>query len=252
VDNPTPALAPARTLGTVPFRWHLARWRHADPGGRGLVALAVLTALMFVPVERLGVDLSWESQLRLLVLAGALAAAAAFGRHAAHADDVEPWLVQLGHSPADWALARWGTNLAALTALALLWSACVAIIAGAFGSGVAWMGVLGLFVHLALCGLVYSTLFLLLGAAGVTQTVELGLLLLLGTLVLPLAGDALPPPLTKGLTLLLPPLGPIAELRTAVVDLRWRDAATAGLHLATWCGLAVAASVALLRRRVPQ
>ncbi len=242
----------ARRLGAVPLSWHGARWWRHAPGPRGLALLGALTVAMAVPLERLGVNIPWQSQAQAIVTLAAFAAAAMFGRDLAASDDIEPWLVMLGHSPADWALARYGATLLPLIALTVLWSLVVAVGSASLGHGISWTGVAGLAVHLALTVVVITSALLVLGAAGVRQTAEVGILLMLASVLQPLLADSLPALVEWAVRAVLPPLPSVAEARAAVFDRRWHDGATALLHVGTWCALAHGIAVGLLARRLPR
>lgn len=239
----------ARRLGAVPFRWHVARWQHAEPGPRGLILLVLLTLAMLVPLERFGADLTWNAQVRALVTMATVAAALMFGRSAGLPDEAEYWLVLQGHAPADWALARWRANFVALSVLAAVWTLAVLAVALMLGHGIPWAGLGGLLLQLVLASAVISLVTLVLGASGGTQTTELALLILILTFLLPVVEARIPAAMHRLLLWLLPPLIPIVQLRDGVVEGEWRSAASAALHVATWCVAVVALSTRVLRRR---
>jgi hypothetical protein len=241
-----------RPRGRLPWHWHVARWREADPGRRGLVWLGLLTVVLGVPLERLGADIAWSTQIRIGLNVGVLLAAVGVGRDAALPDDVERWLVHQGYSPADWVLARWSANLVPLTAVCVAWSLVVALVTMAIGQGPDWGSIGGLAVQLAVSAALLTLVMLVAGAGGVRQTSETLLLVLILTLLLPLARERLPAVLFQGLGLILPPLGAIATLRDGIVHGEWTDAARAALRIATWAFVALAAALALAHRRVPE
>lgn len=243
---------PRRHGGHVPLRWHVARWRESEPGRRGIIWLGVLTLVLCVPLERLGADLAWTVQLRVFLNLGVVLAAIVIGRDSALPDDVERWLVNLGYSPADWVLARWAANLLPLVAVAVLWSLAVAGVSAALGQDLNWRGIGGLAVQLSVTALLLTLVLLAAGAAGLRQTSEVLLLVLIATILLPLAEPRLPTAVAAGLRLVLPPIGAVASLREGIVNAEWRDAARALLRLATWAAVALAAALALAHRRVPE
>lgn len=237
----------------VPLHWHLARWRAEAPGARGLVWLGLITALLLVPVERLGAALAWSTQAQVLINLGVTLAAIAFGRATGLPDEAERWLVLRGFTPADWSLARWTANLLPLTALAALWALVIGVVSAALhGSGVAWSGVLGVFVHLTLTAAVLTLVLMALGASGTAHTAEGLLLVLIITLVMPVAGERLPTVLADGLRLALPPLDAIAAVRDAALHQRWTPLLHATLRLGTWSATLVAVSALAANRRVPE
>lgn len=237
----------------VPLSWHLARWRAEAPGTRGLMWLGVITAMLLVPVERLGADLAWSTQAQVLINLGITLAAITFGRSTGLADDAERWLVLRGFTPADWALARWGANMLPLTAIAGLWALAIGIVSAALqGNGLSWISMLGMFVHLAATAAVFTLVLLLLGASGATQTAEGLLMVLVVTLVLPIAAERIPAVVADGLRLLLPPLDAIASVRDGALHQRWPDLLRAALRLGTWCAAVMALAVVAANRRVPE
>ena len=247
-----PEPRPARQLAPVPFTWHAARWRHVEPGPRGLILLGLLSLALLIPLERVGVGIAWTSQVRSLVTLGIFAASALFGRASALSDDAEHWLIHLGKSPAAWALERWGANLLALAGLSLLWTAEVLAVSTLAGTPIAWSGLLGLCVQLIGSGIVVTIVLLCAGALGVQQTTEVAVLLLLATVTIPLAVDRVPEIVLQPARAILPPLLTVGTLRAALVDGHWRTAATAALQIASWCTVAMALAVHRLTRRLPR
>lgn len=244
--------ATQRRGGRVPLRWHVARWRDAEPGRRGFLWMGVLTVLTCVPIERLGFDIPWTTQTSLFLNAGIVVAAVLVGREAALPDDVERWLVNQGHSPADWVLARWSANLLPIAALSLLWTLAVAVVTVAMGQHPAWGPVLGLLAQLVISAALLTLVLLVVGAAGVRQTSEILLLVLIATFLLPLAGDRIPEPVMRGLLTVLPPAGDVGRFREALVHAEWGDAGLAFLRLATWSAVVLGVALALSARRIPE
>lgn len=237
----------------VPLHWHLARWRIEAPGRHGFAWIGVVTALLMLPVEQFGADLAWPTQARILVNLGVALAAIAVGRDAGRPDDAERWLVLQGHSPADWALTRWLTNLLPLSLLALLWAAIVfAVTAFTQEQAMPWSGVIGLALHLALTATLLTLLLLALGCFGARQTAEGMMLLLILTFAMPLVADRLPAVVADGAGLLLPPLDAVARLRDAATEGAWRELLNATLRLATWGGVLLALALTAANRRVPE
>lgn len=237
----------------VPLHWHVARWRADAPGTRGLTWLGVISVLLLVPAERLGADLSWNTQAQVLINLGVTVAAIAFGRATGLADDAERWLVLRGFTPADWALARWAANMLPLTAIAAAWALAIGIVSAVLqGTGVTWLSVLGMFVHVTLTAAVFTLVLMLLGASGARQTAEGLLAVLIVTLVLPIAAERMPEVVAAGLRVLLPPLDAIAEVRDGALHQRWPDLLQATLRLGTWCAVVLALTVAAANRRVPE
>lgn len=236
----------------MPLQWHLARWRDAEPGRRGIIWMGVLTLLICIPFERFGVDLAWSAQVTTFLNVGIVLASVIIGREAALPDDVERWLVNQGYSPADWVLARWSANLLPLLALCIVWALAVAAVTLAFGQEPSWRGIVGLIAQLAVAAAVLTLVMLVAGAAGVRQTSEALLVILIVTILLPLADGRLPAVLVRGLQLVLPPISAIVRFRDGLVDAAWRDASLALLHLATWSAVALTAALALAHRRVPE
>lgn len=244
--------ASPRRGGSVPLQWHLARWREAEPGRRGIIWMGVLTLLMCIPFERFGADLAWSSQVRTFLNVGIVLASVVIGREAALPDEVERWLVNQGYSPADWVLARWSANLLPLIAVSIVWALAVAAVTLALGQEPSWRGIVGLTAQLAVTAAVLTLVMLVAGAAGVRQTSELLLMILIVTVLLPLADGRLPAVLLRGLQLVLPPINAIAAFRDGLVGAEWREASLALLRLATWSAVALAAALALAHRRVPE
>ena len=184
---------------------------------------------------------------------GVTLAAIAFGRAAGLADDAERWLVLRGFTPADWALARWAANMLPLTAIAAAWALAIGIVSAALqGNGLSWSSILGMFVHLTLTAAVFTLVLMLLGASGAAQTAEGLLVVLIVTLVLPIAAERLPTVIADGLRVLLPPLDAIAAVRDGVLHQRWPDLLRATLRLGTWSVGVLALTVVAANRRVPE
>lgn len=244
--------ASPRRGGSVPLQWHLARWREAEPGRRGILWMGVLTLLICIPFERFGADLAWSSQASIFLNVSVVLASVVIGREAALPDDVELWLVNQGYSPADWVLSRWIANLLPLVALSIVWALAVAAVTLASGQEPSWRGLIGLVAQLAAAAAVLTLVMLVVGAAGVRQTSEVLLIVLIITVLLPLADGRLPAVLVRGLQLVLPPINVIVRFRDGLVNAAWRDASLALLHLATWSAVALSAALALAHRRVPE
>jgi hypothetical protein len=149
-------------------------------------------------------------------------------------------------------LARWSANLLPLLALCIVWALAVAAVTVALGQDPSWRGIVGLIAQLFVTAAVLTLVMLVAGAAGVRQTSELLLMILIVTVLLPFAGDRLPAVLLRGLQLALPPINAIARFRDGLVDAAWRDASLALLKVATWSAVALAAALALAHRRVPE
>lgn len=241
-----------RRGGRFPLRWHLARWRDAEPGRRGFLWMGALTVLIAVPIERFGLDLPWTTQTSLFLNVGIVVAAVIVGREAALPDDVERWLVNQGYSPADWVLARWTANLLPIAALSLLWTLVVTAVTVAMGHQPVWGAVIGLLAQLLISAALLTLVLLVIGAAGVRQTSEILLLVLIARFLLPLAGDRIPEALMRGLLTVLPPAGDLGQFREALVHAEWADAGLAFLRLATWSAVVLGIALALSARRIPE
>lgn len=231
--------------------WHLARWRHGSPGTRGLIILAIVGIALTLPSHRIGLGDSWADAHRIILTLGTLVAAFLIARDAAVSDELEFWLQYKGVSPADWALAKWWANLLPLVGTVTVFTALLFCAAPLYGMQPPVLSSLALIATLAGSLVVLSVMMFGLGATGSPNAPELGMLLVIVTVLSPAFAATLPAVLQAVLRFGLPPMLVVAELRDALTAGAWTAAGRLALHISGWCTLVMLGGVVILERRRP-
>ncbi len=236
----------------ISFAWHLARWRHGEPGTRGLVILGAFGLALVLPTHRIGLGDTWNEAHRTFLIFGTLVAAFLIARDAAISDELEFWLQHKGISPADWAFAKWRANLLPLLACVAAFALLLFAAAPIYGLEPSIPKSLALIATLGGSIIVLSVLMFGLGATGSPNAPELATLLVIVTLFAPVLSRDAPALLQAAVRYGLPPLFVVAELRDALDSRNWLAAGRLAVHVSAWCTLVMFGGVLLLERRTPR
>lgn len=233
-------------------RWMVARWLRATPGPYGLAAIAAFPALFFLPFEATGLFSNWsDGASRLHGLSLPLLALTLLRDIGARTPE-DFWLHQKGASLAEWAWLRLGAELLFGLAVVTWWTAVFTMALSAHGIPVSLDLLLTLILGSWLTYAVVGVLCLVLGATGYPRAVDLALIILIVTLIVPVFDRLIAPALATLLRTLLPPVLPVGVLHRALAQgLPWRDVVHPLLHIVAWCTVVLGLATWMLERRVP-
>lgn len=230
--------------------WEWRRWTRETPGPVRWWLPMFVPVLYALPFEWSGLFQAPEEGVRTVLGLALVGLAIGAGSRTGRPTPEEFWLLQKGHSLADWALGRFLVRCGICLVLLLWWAVTAQVAIHLYGGEASpglWvsqvMGLSALFILL-------MTLLFFFGTAGTERTVETLLLVGLLYLVAALAAARLPIWLAQGLGWVLPPFPHAFNLGAG--ELLSRANFTRALRVGAYLIALLAISSALIGRRLPQ